>query len=99
VHVVRAIARVLEQGGLADSGLPTHNEGAASRIARRFEQRPDLGPLHVAPEEHVIIVALFGQPANFDERGDLPEATESVVDVTDAKRLLSFAEVVDATDD
>jgi hypothetical protein len=56
VHVVRALPRVLEQGGLPDARLSAHDQGTALRPASRSDQLPDSGALGVAPTEHASIV-------------------------------------------
>ena len=56
VHVGRAIAHVLEQGGLADPGLAAHDERAAAGLPRGAEQCTDEGALRVPSVQHEPIL-------------------------------------------
>ena len=56
VHVGRAIAHVLEQGGLADSRLSPQHERAAARRPRGIEQCADEGALRVPSVQHEPIL-------------------------------------------
>jgi hypothetical protein len=63
VHVDGSLASVLQQSCFADPRLAAEDKRTASRGARRFEQRPDLGSLGVTSVEHALVVCPCGHQA------------------------------------
>jgi hypothetical protein len=62
------LARVVEEGRLADPGLATENEDAASGRARSVEQLADPSPLVVAAVEHLPIIWRVAYPGGVEDR-------------------------------
>ena len=58
MHVRGSGARVLEERRLADTGLPSHDQRAASGRSGGVKERADPILLSVAPVEHLPILRL-----------------------------------------
>ena len=70
-HLGRNLGRIVPQGGLADSGLAPHDEGATTAIPGGVEQRVDPSLLALAPDQPACAAITIGPPRGLSRPSSL----------------------------